>query len=185
MYKWYADAQICYAYISDFVHNGPGKLPDGIQFQLPPPPADSDKAVEYWATRAFANSKWFTRGWTLQELIAPEKLHFFDVQWNLIGYRRELTRTISDITNIDIAVLDQTKDVASISVGKKMSWASTRQTTRVEDQAVSPPDHYRTQEVLSSLYVILFSTLCSASSTSICQCSTAKGRKRSHVFKKR
>lgn len=135
MYKWYADAEICYAYLSDLRTYGFGQLDDSVAVHAEPP-TDQAKVGPYYAALAFGRSKWWTRGWTLQEVIAPKDVQFYDVEWNFVGYRSELTRLISDITNIDVAILNQTRRLAAVSIAKKMSWAAKRETSRIEDQAV-------------------------------------------------
>ncbi|KXH47134.1 HET domain-containing protein [Colletotrichum salicis] len=71
-----------------------------------------------------AKSTWFTRGWTLQELIAPCKIEFYDKSWNIIGSRINLSREIQSL-------------LASIPVGRRMSWAAGREAKKVEDRAYS------------------------------------------------
>lgn len=138
MYKWYADAAICYAYLSDFWNYGGHILDDSIARETDPPPSRQFEGGrgQHYAARSFSLSKWFTRGWTLQELIAPECVDFYDARWGFCGTRRKLTRTISDVTNIEIGILDRSRSMKSVSVAQKMSWAAKRETTRVEDQAV-------------------------------------------------
>ncbi|KAM0142795.1 hypothetical protein ACHAO1_001033 [Botrytis cinerea] len=109
MFQWYQKAEICYAYLSD-VENRP----------------DSSKPVE------LESSDWFKRGWTLQELLAPKKLAFFDRNWDLIGSKEHLQDDLRKITGI----LDM-DNWRRASIAQKMSWASRRSTTRVEDQAYS------------------------------------------------
>lgn len=113
MYKWYQGATVCYAYLSDV--------------------STSDLSDD---DASFRNSAWFTRGWTLQELIAPSRVEFYNSSWQNIGARDLLTTTISEITNIDIAMLEG-GDPEDFSVAKRMSWAATRTTTRPEDRAYS------------------------------------------------
>lgn len=84
---------------------------------------------------AFSACKWFTRGWTLQELIAPKVLKFFGANWNFVGDREKLTETISKATNIDTDVLYGLRAISSVSAAQKMAWAAGRKTSRVEDQA--------------------------------------------------
>jgi Heterokaryon incompatibility protein (HET) len=116
MYCWYQRAEVCYAYLSD--------VPSGDDPQS--------------KTSMFARSRWFTRGWTLQELLAPVSVIFFDRQWVEIGTKASLQTLISDLTNIDAHILlDYYHTGNAISVAKKMSWASKRQTTRAEDRAYS------------------------------------------------
>lgn len=81
-------------------------------------------------------SLWFTRGWTLQELVAPRDVCFYDGRWTYINNRYVLSGIISQITNIDQSILtDGWMRSKTPSVAKRMSWAATRKTTRPEDIA--------------------------------------------------
>ena len=116
MFRWYRDAQMCYAYLRDV------------------PPIDySIKGKEY---DGFVRSKWFSRGWTLQELIAPKTVNFLDQEWRFIGDKNRLRKEISAATGIavDDILCDQSR-LSRLSVATKMSWASKRHTTRSEDMA--------------------------------------------------
>jgi len=84
----------------------------------------------------FIQSRWFTRGWTLQELIAPKTVEFYSAEWYEIGTKSSLSRTLSGATRIPIRIL-QGGDAMATSVAQRMSWASRRETTRLEDQAYS------------------------------------------------
>lgn len=115
MFRWYEDAQICYAYLPDVYD-----------------PSDGEIAV--------VQSRWFTRGWTLQELIAPRHLVFYTFNWKYIGSRSNLGKAISNATGIDERLLQNGRAEAgpilrSSSIAQRMSWASGRQTTRTEDLA--------------------------------------------------
>lgn len=126
MFKWYMNAAVCYVYLADV----PGNCP----------PLSDDDFVhprQLHFIGEFEESRWFTRGWTLQELIAPRRLYFFGQAWNCIGSREDLMRRVSGITNIQTDVLDQTKPLADLSIARRLSWAATRQTTRKEDEAYS------------------------------------------------
>ncbi|MCJ1334396.1 hypothetical protein MMC10_011105 [Thelotrema lepadinum] len=112
MHQWYLNAEVCYAYLSD---------------------VDDEVPTE----RSFQNSRWFTRGWTLQELIAPENLIFYCKHWTKLGEKGALTELLSQITSIDEEILAGTRALSSVSVAKRMSWAALRQTTRPEDRAYS------------------------------------------------
>jgi len=81
-----------------------------------------------------AKSRWFTRGWTLQELIAPRSVEFYSSDWRKIGDRHDLCDQLSTITGIDKHIL-LGGDLADVSVARKMSWASHRRTSRIEDMA--------------------------------------------------
>ena len=112
MYAWYIRAAVCYVYFADV------------------PPSSN---TEHMATQ-LRDSRWFTRGWTLQELIAPREMLFFASDWSYIAAKQEVLPLLSRITNIDIDVL-KTGDLSEASVAKKMSWAATRKTSRGEDMA--------------------------------------------------
>jgi hypothetical protein len=111
MYRWYQNAQVCYAYLEDV------------------PAEDSSLWSE---DSAFRKSKWFTRGWTLQELLAPEIVVFYDHDWNEIGTRTELGSLIALITGIDTESLYRPLNAC---IAQKMSWVSERETLREEDMA--------------------------------------------------
>jgi len=117
MYRWYANSKVCYAFLSDV---------------SPKPPKRSDDHASW--QQEFEASAWFTRGWTLQELIAPRRLVFVSRQWSTIGTKDDVDLGIEDITGIPQYVLD-TQDIFDISLAKRMSWAAGRTTTRVEDAA--------------------------------------------------
>ncbi|RSM15850.1 hypothetical protein CDV31_004792 [Fusarium ambrosium] len=115
MFRWYHDAEICYAYLPDV---------DGV-FERP------------WT---IVESRWFTRGWTLQELIAPRKLVFYAPTWELIDSRSSLSGLIAAGTGIDKRLLQDDRDdlsriLRNSSIAQRMSWASRRETTRTEDLA--------------------------------------------------
>lgn len=111
MYQWYKNSQVCYAYLSDVP-------PDAVSPQIIGSP--------------FRKSQWFTRGWTLQELLAPESLVFFDSTWQEIGTISTLGSLVSSITGIDNLHL---RDPSLAYIAQKMSWASRRKTLREEDLA--------------------------------------------------
>ncbi|KAF5236263.1 hypothetical protein FAUST_6611 [Fusarium austroamericanum] len=140
MFTWYRNSAVCYIYLDDVE----GMAPESLS--------------------AFRRSRWFTRGWTLQELVAPQTRRFFDMHWSCIG---EMSRTLNNKYRVngffrvgteadEIANLSSTTtkfsswvaeitgipdrvfyagDLKSISAATKMSWAAKRETTRIEDQA--------------------------------------------------
>ena len=126
MYRWYGGAKICFAYLSDVdfsTHDG--TRPD------PQTPGTDDP---HWL--AFRRSKWFTRGWTLQELLAPLVVQFYDHNWRSIGDRGKLRLDIHMATGISEDILFYPRyKIAAASVAQKMSWLSSRQTSRGEDIA--------------------------------------------------
>jgi hypothetical protein len=85
---------------------------------------------------ALRASRWFTRGWTLQELIAPASVEFFSKDWERLGDKKSLERLICEITGIPSRAL-RGSPLADFSVTERMLWAETRQTTREEDIAYS------------------------------------------------
>ena len=113
MFRWYQEAQICYAYLSD--------VPDGV--------AGLDVA--------FRKSLWFTRGWTLQELLAPCSVEFYAADWTLIGSKTSRADEIASITGIDLGALKNDWDGGrdKYRAAEKMSWAAHRHVTRTEDMA--------------------------------------------------
>ncbi|KAK3318987.1 heterokaryon incompatibility protein-domain-containing protein, partial [Apodospora peruviana] len=123
MFKWYQDAEVCYAFLSDVSSLAIAEY--GLV-------VDDDR-LRHKAT--LSNSRWFTRGWTLQELLAPLEVVFCDSSWDEIGTRETLSPEITEITGIDEAVLKLERSPAQYSVAQRMSWASARNTTRVEDEA--------------------------------------------------
>jgi hypothetical protein len=117
MYLWYSKAAICYAYLSD-VESRESEEPEHVSSR-------------------FRKSRWFTRGWTLQELIAPRSVVFLSKDWKVLGDKQRFLNLLSDITNIDHEVLLDARARSDISVARKMSWAAKRVTTRVEDRTYS------------------------------------------------
>lgn len=115
MYLWYQLAAVCYAYLHDV------------------PTHDSPRDEDSF----FRKSEWFTRGWTLQELIAPKDIVFLSRSWDEIGTKTELADTINAITRVDKTVLCGEVKPADVCVAKKMSWAANRRTTKTEDRAYS------------------------------------------------
>lgn len=113
MFAWYRDAEVCYVYLSDL---DPGKDDGDLGKRLPA-------------------CRWFTRGWTLQELVAPRNVLFFDRDWNYRGSKGELAALLSTITNIPVAVLCHEAELGDYAVARRMSWAANRETTRLEDMA--------------------------------------------------
>ncbi|KAI8931476.1 hypothetical protein NX059_011144 [Plenodomus lindquistii] len=112
MYRWYEEAHACYAYLADFPQN----------------------TVER-NVGDFTKCRWFTRGWTLQELLASVTVVFYNAAWKEIGSRLSLQNHISRITGIGKEFLREKANFATCAAATKMSWAAHRQTSRVEDIA--------------------------------------------------
>lgn len=122
MYMLYKKAEVCYAYLED-VHEVP---PAGW--------TDDGQDGDAW-TETFIHARWFTRGWTLQELIAPRSVIFYTSDWRYIGTKQELCQTIARNTGMPSTILLNLDRLRDTSVAERMSWAANRTTTRVEDQA--------------------------------------------------
>ena len=120
MYRWYENAKVCYAYLHD--------VPD------PWFPTTSDHGRYY---DFLGRPEWFSRGWTLQELIAPDNVQFFNKDWQCIGDKRTLAPTLQNITGVPEHILVDGLHGNRPCVAQIMSWAGRRKTTRVEDRAYS------------------------------------------------
>ncbi|KAM0424815.1 hypothetical protein ACHAPT_009871 [Fusarium lateritium] len=105
MYQWYQQAKVCYAYLPDMNKGN------------------------------FEGCRWFSRGWTLQELIAPKTVKFYDRSWMSAGDKMSRLKQLSKVTNIDTGILSHRVPLSSACVAKRFSWAAKRKTTRDEDLA--------------------------------------------------
>jgi hypothetical protein len=129
MFQFYAESEVCYAFLSDINIDS---LPKHAT-------AESEPDETLWQStefqKAFSSSSWFTRGWTLQELIAPKNVRFFDSKWKCLGTKVELVNLIFSITGIGVGYLLGWLPIATASIAHRMSWVATRITTRTEDIA--------------------------------------------------
>ncbi|KXH61869.1 hypothetical protein CSAL01_10351 [Colletotrichum salicis] len=116
MFEWYRKGEVCYAYLPDVCVNINGQ--------------------EAFETK-FRRSRWFERGWTLQELLAPRMLIFYDHNWNALGTKKGLVDQIQDITGIPTEYLVGRHRLQGASVAQRMSWAATRETKKAENMAYS------------------------------------------------
>ncbi|CDO68484.1 hypothetical protein BN946_scf184499.g9 [Trametes cinnabarina] len=98
---------------------------------------DTDELDSRHADLALTRCKWFTRGWTLQELIAPAEVVFYGADWSYLGTKAGLAGAISRVSGVDVDVLTHSRPLSAISVAQRMSWASRRETTREEDRSYS------------------------------------------------
>ncbi|KAH9205013.1 putative vegetative incompatibility protein HET-E-1 [Leptodontidium sp. 2 PMI_412] len=120
MFRWYRDATKCYVYLPDVSR----------------PRTDSaDGSNEAWVS-TFRKSEWFTRGWTLQELIAPASVDFFSKEGELLGNKASLERHICEVTGIPATAL-RGSQLTVFSIAERLSWAVSRETFRQEDKAYS------------------------------------------------
>jgi hypothetical protein len=120
MFRWYRDAATCYVYLTD-VSTPILHVPD--------------ISIQPWEA-VFRESRWFTRGWTLQELIAPSSVSFFSKEGAELGNRSSLERHIHEVTGIPGKAL-RGHNLSDFSVHERMLWAEKRETTRKEDKAYS------------------------------------------------
>jgi hypothetical protein len=121
MFRWYHNSAKCYVYLSDVSTKDYDANSQFSQF-----PWEAD----------FQRSKWFTRGWTLQELIAPASVEFFSFERKLLGNKKSLERQIYQRTGISFQVL-RGSPLSCFSVEERMSWRAQRSTKRQEDEAYS------------------------------------------------
>jgi len=120
MFRWYRNSTKCYVYLSDVSTNNNDQVNPSLRLWEP----------------AFRKSRWFTRGWTLQELLAPSSVEFFCSNGNRLGDKKSLERLLHEITGIAVQALQGTP-LFEFSVNERMLWAKTRQTKREEDRAYS------------------------------------------------
>ena len=120
MFRWYQRATKCYVHLSD------------VSIRKKKRRDDSRGTWE----QAFRQSRWFTRGWTLQELLAPLSVEFFSKEGSRLGDKQSLEQQIHEITRVPISAL-RGSALSHFSAEQKFDWAKNRQTTREEDWAYS------------------------------------------------
>ncbi|KAH5983399.1 hypothetical protein HBI84_247440 [Parastagonospora nodorum] len=120
MFRWYGGAVKCYVYLTDVSTRS-------IESTYESAPS--------WEP-AFRSSRWFKRGWTLQELLAPRSVEFFDSEGTRLGDKKSLEQMLHDITKIPPRALCN-DPLEEFSVEERMSWAQDRETKHSEDKAYS------------------------------------------------
>jgi hypothetical protein len=118
MYRWYRNATYCIVFLEDAATS------------------HTMHRTEEAFLEMLQQSRWITRGWTLQELIAPSVVAFYDSAWGFVTEKHQSLRSLRLATGIPEYVLD-TSDLSRASVAQKMAWAAKRTTSRVEDLAYS------------------------------------------------
>ncbi|KAL1845788.1 hypothetical protein Daus18300_014446 [Diaporthe australafricana] len=113
MFAWYEKAEVCYVYLAD----------------VPSQPRGSD-LLDIMRT-----SRWFSRGWTLQELIAPDHVVFYSQSWSHLGTKKALSSFLSAVSGIDQLCIRNERALRNYSIAQRMSWVADRVTTRPEDIA--------------------------------------------------
>jgi hypothetical protein len=121
MFRWYSCAAKCYVYLSD-VSTRKRK--------------ERDQTLQNTWEPAFRESKWYTRGWTLQELLAPASVEFFSEEHTRLGDKQSLEQQIHEITGIPISAI-RGRALTEFTVDERMSWAAKRKTRREEDKFYS------------------------------------------------
>jgi len=118
MFRWYHDAAKCYVYLSDVSTRT----------------LDHEGGTRHMWEPSFRTSRWFTRGWTLQELLAPKVVEFFSREKELLGDRKVLAQLIHNITSIPVTALCGTP-LSEFLIKERMRWAEGRNTKKKEDKA--------------------------------------------------
>ncbi|KAK7443569.1 hypothetical protein VKT23_015742 [Stygiomarasmius scandens] len=113
MYGYYQNAEVCYAYLMD---------------------AREKSEMFSHTNKSYRGTKWFRRGWTLQELLAPRTVIFLDKNWQRIGDKYELRNDISQQTDIPPTILSGEESIQNTDLLTRASWATDRQTTKEQDQ---------------------------------------------------
>jgi hypothetical protein len=121
MYQWYKNATKCYVYLSDVSKSSTDRVEEPLR--------------STWK-KEFRESRWFTRGWTLQELIAPSSVEFFTWKDQRLGDKISLQQLIHEITGIPIDVLGG-RPLSNFSINERMLWSNGRKTKKAEDKAYS------------------------------------------------
>ncbi|KAK8047394.1 Vegetative incompatibility protein HET-E-1 [Apiospora saccharicola] len=136
MFAWYRDSKVCYVILTDV------QVPTATSLR------GYKSYTEGWFIRqhktkrqniavwdSFQNSRWWTRGWTLQELLAPKDLVFFARDWSPLGNKIGLSEWILSFTTIHRMALQDVCSIPTFSIAQRMSWAADRRTTVPEDMA--------------------------------------------------
>ncbi|KAI0444179.1 HET-domain-containing protein [Xylaria telfairii] len=122
MFRWYRDSEVCFVFLSD--------VPSGYRVERD----------EFDPSSPFSRSRWFSRGWTLQELLAPWSIEFYTSDWGVLGTGMSLKSQLACITGIRPDVFfwrSSRAGLSGYSIAERMSWAAKRNTTRIEDRAYS------------------------------------------------
>jgi hypothetical protein len=116
MFRWYRNAKKCYVYLTDV--------------------STAEGAERNTWEMAFRHSRWFNRGWTLQELLAPRVVEFFSREGQRLGDKETLATLLHEVTKIPILAL-QGINLNRYDAEEKLRWAAKRETTEPEDKAYS------------------------------------------------
>lgn len=120
MFDYYRGATVCYGFLYDIASGNDASGKQMFQSQL-----------------SGLASEWFGRGWTLQELLAPRYMEFYDRKWTFMGTKEELASDLSSLTRIDTKYLQKNGDLKKASLATRISWMAGRTTSCIEDIAYS------------------------------------------------
>lgn len=138
MFTWYTRSKVCLVHLADVVAHpvplGPG-APGPSSSGLHPGAASGPGDLPLEAGPDLEKSRWFRRGWTLQELLAPRRIIFYSADWHQVGTGSSLETRLSAITGISAHYLRKDNPLWASSVAEKLSWLAGRKTTREEDMA--------------------------------------------------
>ncbi|KAI1077186.1 hypothetical protein F5B20DRAFT_572336 [Whalleya microplaca] len=123
MFRWYRDAKRCYVYLSDVSH-------------IPTDATTADAGGIMTWEGAFQNSRWHSRGWTLQELLAPAVVEFYSMQGVYLGDKKSLEHQLCNITGIPVRAL-RGDPLSDFLIVEREAWVRNRQTKHEEDMVYS------------------------------------------------
>ncbi|KAK4159902.1 hypothetical protein QBC43DRAFT_293521 [Cladorrhinum sp. PSN259] len=148
MFRWYNEAAVCYAFLSDVEDSYYTTVQDDTAYLRTTKwmKGGNNLYQKSKTESSIESSRWFRRGWTLQELIAPANVYFYSNSWTLLGNKLDegpsgpssgsgFTELLSSLTGVDVGVLTGSLVLEDLSVASRMKWAARRQTTRTEDIA--------------------------------------------------
>ena len=130
MYRWYEQAEVCLAFLPDVTaEENTSNAEDDNHIVVP--------GHSRFLKQQFLDSVWFTRGWTLQELVAPKGVLFYDVHLHTLGWKQDyyLQHVVADAARIDVEVLSRPLEVHRRCTAQKLAWVAHRKTSRAEDMA--------------------------------------------------
>lgn len=141
MFRWYKKSEECWVFLPDVHDLTPStdtKLFGDVQkanlWQMVQDPS----LLQSVPVTEFVSSEWFTRAWTLQELLAPPQVFFFNTKFKCIGFRESIKSLITEASNIPEKYISlPTASIFEACVAERMKWASQRKATREEDLAYS------------------------------------------------
>ncbi|OQO06433.1 hypothetical protein B0A48_08216 [Cryoendolithus antarcticus] len=135
MFKWYRNAAVCLAYLSDLDFSAETRNAEESSTRTEGSAYMSDDLK-----RQLQHSEWCSRGWTLQELVAPRLVVFLSRQWEVIGFKgrgfyndTSFVAQVAALTRVPAEVLHDSREVGRVSAEQKIRWAISRETTREED----------------------------------------------------